>query len=105
MRAKGEAVHLEAEIEVIADAAHGTLSWPDEAAVEAQVDDFACDVPVVDAEVDGAVARVTRRLAGFVWAVHRCFHRLGCRVTLDDARARTREGPPYTSAGLREEPG
>ena len=60
MRAEAEAVYLEAEIEVIADAAHGTLSRPDEAAVEAEVDHFARDVPVVDAEVDGAVAQVTR---------------------------------------------
>jgi hypothetical protein len=78
IRAKAEAVHLEAEIEGIAYAAHGTLPGPEESALEAQVDYFASDVPVVDAEVDGAIARVTRRLAGFVSTVHQSFYRLSC---------------------------
>jgi hypothetical protein len=78
MCAEAEAVHLEAEIESIADAAYEMLTWPDEAALEAQIDHLACDAPVVDAEVDGAVAGVTWRFAGFDSAGHQSFYRQSC---------------------------
>jgi hypothetical protein len=78
MCAEAEAVHLEAEIESIADAAYEMLTWPDEAALEAQIDHLACDAPVVDAEVDGAVAGATWRFAGFDSAGHQSFYRQSC---------------------------
>jgi hypothetical protein len=77
MCAEAEAVHLEAEIESIADAANEMLTWPDETALEAQIDHLACDAPVVDAEVDGAVAGVTWRFAGFD-SGHQSFYRQSC---------------------------
>jgi hypothetical protein len=75
MRSEAKAVHFEAQVERVADVAYRVLAWTDEAAFQAEVDDFASDVPVVNAEVDGAVAGMTLRLAGvvwdFVWTVHR----------------------------------
>jgi hypothetical protein len=63
---EGEAVYFEAEIEDVVDVYFGLKMGLEETAVEAEVDDLAGgDVPAVDAEVEGAVARIAARLAAF----------------------------------------
>src|ERR1700722_6082955 len=63
---KGEVIDLEAEIKALADDVASGLVGLDETAFEAEVQDPAGEgVPVLDTELDGAVARVASRLAGF----------------------------------------
>jgi hypothetical protein len=62
--AEGEAVDLEAEIERVAGHAIGGVLVLDEAAFEAQIEDAAATpLPVLNAEVDGAVDAVASRAA------------------------------------------
>jgi len=63
---KSEVVDFEAEVEALADGVAGGLIGLDETAFEAEVENSAGEgVPVLDTELDGAVAGVASRFAGF----------------------------------------
>ena len=62
---KGEMADFETKIEALAYGVAGGLVGLDEAAFEGQVQNFAGEgVPVLDTELDGAVAGVASRFAG-----------------------------------------
>lgn len=70
MDAKAEMVNLEAHLELIADDVVGRLAGLNEAAVEAEIENAAlARVPVLDAELDGAVAGVPGAAASIFWNV------------------------------------
>jgi hypothetical protein len=76
MDAEAEAVDLEAHFELVAEGVAGGFARLDEAAVEAEIENpTAARIPVVDAELDGTVASVTRGSAAVfsIWCVESGF--------------------------------
>jgi hypothetical protein len=81
--AKSSAVDLEAEIEDVAGAVACRQARLDQTAVETEVEDAAAaEIPVVDAEIGGAVARVTWRASALVRWMRHCgdYRQRGRRV-------------------------
>ena len=68
---EGEAFDFESQVKLVAGLQSEFSRGAEEAAIEAQIDDLALNLPVIDAELDGPVTAVARGPSGVGGFIHR----------------------------------